>query len=86
VRRSMIVADTYRRYSAKCVYMCRMGEESINEKALLIEMATKWPRLAEFAERRTHKQSTPGLCKSRRRLLCSCSRSIFVSAISGRRH
>src|SRR5258708_40172821 len=41
-----------------------VGEESINEKALFIEMATKWLRLAEFAERRTHKQSTPGFVRA----------------------
>ena len=59
----MIVAETYRRCSAECMRMCRW-EESISDKVLFIEMATKWLRLAEFAERRTHKQSTTGFVRA----------------------
>jgi hypothetical protein len=46
----MIVADIYRRYAAECVNMSRR-RENVNDKALLLQMATMWLHLAEFAEK-----------------------------------
>jgi hypothetical protein len=46
----MIVADIYRQYAAECVDMSRR-RENVNDKALLLQMATMWLNLAEFAER-----------------------------------
>jgi hypothetical protein len=46
----MIVADIYRRYAAECVDMSRR-RENVNDKALLLQMATMWLNLAEFAEK-----------------------------------
>jgi hypothetical protein len=46
----MTVADAYRRFAAECVAMSQR-HESINEKALFIEMAMMWLRLAEVADR-----------------------------------
>jgi hypothetical protein len=45
----MIVADIYRRYATECVNMSRRCE-NVNDKALLLQMATMWLHLAEFAE------------------------------------
>jgi hypothetical protein len=56
--RSMTFAETYRRYAAECVCMCRW-QESISEKALFIEMATKWLRLAELAEKEEPANDSP---------------------------
>jgi hypothetical protein len=79
----MIVAETYRRCSAECMRMCRW-EESISDKVLFIEMATKWVRFAELAEKDEPQTIHPWLCKSRRRLPCSCSRSIFHFGLTAR--
>jgi hypothetical protein len=46
----MIVTDIYRRYAAECVDMSRR-RENVNDKALLLQMATMWLHLAEFAEK-----------------------------------
>jgi hypothetical protein len=46
----MIVADIYRRYAAECVDMSRR-RENVNDKAQLLQMATMWLNLAEFAEK-----------------------------------
>jgi hypothetical protein len=46
----MIVADLYRRYGAECIDMFRR-RENVNDKALLLQMATMWLHLAEFAEK-----------------------------------
>jgi hypothetical protein len=46
----MIVADIYRQHAAECVIMSQR-RENINDKALLLQMATMWLQLAEFAER-----------------------------------
>jgi hypothetical protein len=46
----MTVVDIYRRYAAECVDMSRR-RENVNDKALLLQMATMWPHLAELAER-----------------------------------
>ncbi len=56
--RSMIAADTYRRYAAECLSMAQR-RENIAEKALLIEMATMWQRLAEFAEKHEPSDEPP---------------------------
>ena len=47
----MIVADIYRGYAAECIDMSRR-RENINDKAMLLQMATMWLHLAEFAEKR----------------------------------
>jgi hypothetical protein len=46
----MIVADIYRRYAAECISMSQRRED-ISDKALLLQMATMWLHLAEFAEK-----------------------------------
>jgi hypothetical protein len=46
----MTAADAYRRYAAECLSMSHRHENK-DQKALLMEMAMKWLRLAEFAER-----------------------------------
>jgi hypothetical protein len=46
----MTTADAYRRYAAECLSMSHRHENK-DQKALLMEMAMKWLRLAEFAER-----------------------------------
>ncbi len=46
----MTAADAYRRYAADCMAMSQR-RENINDKATLVEMATMWLRLAEFAEK-----------------------------------
>jgi hypothetical protein len=50
----MGVADIYRQYAAECVDMSRR-RENVNDKALLLQMATMWLNLAEFAERNKDK-------------------------------
>jgi hypothetical protein len=50
VGRPMTTADTYRRYAAECLSMSKR-QVDMNEKVLLLEMATSWLRLAEFVER-----------------------------------
>jgi len=47
---AMTAADAYRRYAAECLSMSHRHENK-DQKALLMEMAMKWLRLAEFAER-----------------------------------
>jgi hypothetical protein len=42
----MTAADTYRRYAAECMQMSQ-GHLSAENKAMLVEMAAKWLRLAE---------------------------------------
>jgi len=49
VGRSM-TATTYRRYAAECVIMSQRRENGC-DKALLLQMATMWLHLAEFAEK-----------------------------------
>jgi hypothetical protein len=49
VGRSMIAADTYRRYAAECVSMSQRHENT-DDKAMFIQMATVWLRLAQFTE------------------------------------
>jgi hypothetical protein len=46
----MIVADIYRRYAAECISMSQRRED-VSDKALLLQMATMWLHLAEFAEK-----------------------------------
>jgi hypothetical protein len=46
----MVVADIYRRYAAECVSMSQRRENA-GDKALLLQMATMWLHLAEFAEK-----------------------------------
>ena len=46
----MVVADIYRRYAAECVSMSQR-RENVDDKALLLQMATMWLHLAEFAEK-----------------------------------
>jgi hypothetical protein len=45
----MTAADTYRRYADECVSMSRR-RENVSDKALLLQMATMWLRLAQFTE------------------------------------
>jgi hypothetical protein len=54
----MVVADIYRRYAAECVNMSRQ-RENVNDKALLLQMATMWLHLAEFAERKKDTDDPP---------------------------
>jgi hypothetical protein len=54
----MIVADIYRRYAAECVNMSRR-RDNVSEKALLLQMATMWLHLAEFAERNKGTDDSP---------------------------
>jgi hypothetical protein len=54
----MTAADTYRRYAAECLSMSQR-RENVSEKTLLIEMATMWLRLAEFAEKREGTDEPP---------------------------
>ena len=46
----MAVADIYRRYAAECVSMSQR-RENVSDKAVLLQMATMWLHLAEFAEK-----------------------------------
>ena len=46
----MIIADSYRRQAAECVNLSQR-RESVSDKALLLQMATMWLRLAEFVEK-----------------------------------
>ena len=46
----MSVANIYRQYAAECVSLSQ-GRENVDDKALLLQMATMWLNLAEFAER-----------------------------------
>jgi hypothetical protein len=48
--RSMTAADTYRRYAAECMQMSQ-EHQNAETKAMLVEMAAMWLRLADFAER-----------------------------------
>jgi hypothetical protein len=48
--RSMTTADAYRRSAAECMSMCQRAKNP-SDKALFLEMATMWLRLAEFAEK-----------------------------------
>ena len=45
----MTASDIYRRYAADCLKMSR-ERKSIKEKAMLLQMATMWLKLAEIAE------------------------------------
>jgi len=54
----MTAADTYRRYAAECVSMSQR-RENVSDKALLLQMATMWLKLAEFAERNQGKDESP---------------------------
>jgi hypothetical protein len=46
----MVAADIYRRYAAECVSMSQQRENA-GDKAVLLQMATMWLHLAEFAEK-----------------------------------
>ena len=54
----MTAADTYRRYAAECVSMSQR-RENVRDKALLLQMATMWLKLAEFAERNESTDRSP---------------------------
>jgi hypothetical protein len=54
----MTAADTYRRYAAECMSMSQR-RENVSDKALLLQMATMWLRLAEFAERNEAADESP---------------------------
>ena len=56
--RSMTAADTYRRYAAECVSMSQR-RENVRDKALLLQMATMWLKLAELAERNENTEGSP---------------------------
>jgi hypothetical protein len=56
----MTVVDIYRRYAAECVDMSRR-RENVNDKALLLQMATMWLLLAELAELAERNKVTGGL-------------------------
>jgi hypothetical protein len=45
---AMTASDIYRGYAANCLEMSR-ERESVKEKAMLVQMATMWQRLAEIA-------------------------------------
>jgi hypothetical protein len=53
----MSVSDIYRQHAAECVSMCQR-RENVNDKALLLQMATMWFNLAEFAERKKDKDGS----------------------------
>jgi hypothetical protein len=46
----MTDADAYRRYAAECVIMSRK-RDNVRDKTMLLDMATAWLKLAEFAEK-----------------------------------
>jgi hypothetical protein len=48
-RESMMTGDIYRGYAADCLKLSWKCEDT-NDKALLVQMAAMWHRLAEFAE------------------------------------
>ena len=50
MHRKMASVDAYRHYAAQCVKMAQRSED-LNEKAVLMEMAAKWLRLADFVEK-----------------------------------
>jgi hypothetical protein len=50
VGRAMTAADTYRRYAAECLRMSRQ-RENLSDKAMFVQMATMWQRLAELSDR-----------------------------------
>ncbi len=54
----MTAADTYRQYAAECVSLSQHRDDA-SEKALLIEMATMWLRLAELAEKNERSGESP---------------------------
>jgi hypothetical protein len=54
----MIGADIYRRYAAECVSMSQR-RENVDDKALLLQMATMWLHLAEFTERNKGTDDSP---------------------------
>jgi hypothetical protein len=54
----MLVVDIYRGYAAECIDMSRR-RENINDKAMLLQMATMWLHLAEFAERNKGTEDPP---------------------------
>jgi hypothetical protein len=54
----MTAADTYRRYAAECVSMSQR-RENVRDKALLLQMATMWLQLAEFAEKNEGTDRSP---------------------------
>jgi hypothetical protein len=54
----MTAADIYHRYAAECVSMSQRRENA-SDKALLLQMATMWLRLAEFAERNEGTDESP---------------------------
>jgi hypothetical protein len=54
----MTDADTYRRYAAECVIMSRQ-RDNVRDKAMLLQMATAWLKLAEFAEKNDKRDEPP---------------------------
>jgi len=55
---SMTDADTYRRYAAECVIMSRQ-RDNVRDKAMLLQMATMWLKLAEIAKKGDKKDEPP---------------------------
>jgi hypothetical protein len=53
----MSASDIYRQHAAECVSMCQR-RENVSDKALLLQMATMWLNLAEFAERKKDKDDS----------------------------
>jgi len=49
--RSMTAADIYRRYASECMKMSHQPHRGDHDKAVLVEMAAMWLRLAEFADK-----------------------------------
>jgi len=54
----MTNADNYHRYAAECMNMCHQ-RNNVSEKALLLQMATMWLKLAELAEKNDKKDDPP---------------------------
>jgi hypothetical protein len=54
----MAVAAIYRRYAAECISISQQ-RETVRDKALLLQMATMWLHLAEFAEKNKGTDDSP---------------------------
>jgi hypothetical protein len=54
----MRTADTYRGYAAECLRMSHK-RENVRDKALLIQMATMWLKLADIAEKNESADEPP---------------------------
>jgi hypothetical protein len=55
-------AELYRRYAAECLIMAQRNS-NVADKAMLVQMATMWRRLAELADKNTEDRgdSSPAL-------------------------